>query len=427
MNKKISLLLAILMLVALTPITFAESETVVAKKANQKLTLDGKDVEAPFYNINGSNYIKLRDLAVILNETEKKFNISYDNENKTFIIERYRPYEKMKGDLEEIKSEKAKAMLSTKTVYINHNPKGSDIYEKRDAKTALINGNNYLQLRDLGELVGIKVGYDKETRTIKLVSDYKDETHYGFISKTFTEEDEKVFNAIESFYNSLAKNDKDGIYGFFREYIHPDFSDEGCANFEKQIRDILKNSGIKEIKEGYKIEKVIENYDDGKGYMTAFNFNDHYVALDYFKSNIDKTENQLRFVMNTGHDFTDGSLNSNYFVTEFDTGIRLANVFSLHDNFANKNYDDAYKNYQNLGLSGSKEEMIQFLNDKAKGRDIFHPKYTYRMAERRTFLTRGVTYTFDYGTDDQIIFVYDITNKASVLQVIPVKNPRIKK
>lgn len=52
MNKKISLLLAILMLVALSPITFAESETVVAKKANQKLTLDGKDVEAPFYNIN---------------------------------------------------------------------------------------------------------------------------------------------------------------------------------------------------------------------------------------------------------------------------------------------------------------------------------------------------------------------------------------
>ena len=102
---------------------------------------------------------------------------------------------------------------------------------------------------------------------------------------------------------------------------------------------------------------MIENYDDGKGYMTAFNFNDHYVAFDYFKSNIDKTENQLRFVMNTGHDFTDGSLDSSYFVTEFDTGIRLANVFSLHDNFANKNYDDAYKNYQNLGLSGSKEEI----------------------------------------------------------------------
>lgn len=150
------------------------------------------------------------------------------------------------------------------------------------------------------------------------------------------------------------------------------------------------------------------------------------VALDYFKSNIDKTENQLRFVMNTGHDFTDGSLNSNYFVSEFDTGIRLANVFSLHDNFANKNYDNAYKNYQILGLSGSKEEMIQFLNDKAKGRDIFHPKYTYRMAERRTFLTRGVTYTFDYGTDDQIVFDYLITDNASVLRVIPVKNPRIK-
>lgn len=152
------------------------------------------------------------------------------------------------------------------------------------------------------------------------------------------------------------------------------------------------------------------------------------VALDYFKSNIDKTENQLRFVMNTGHDFTDGSLNSNYFVSEFDTGISLANVFSLHDNFANKNYDDAYKNYQILGLSGSKEEMIQFLNDKAKGRDIFHPKYTYRMDERRTFSTRSVNYIFDYGTDDQIVFAYYITDNVSILQVTPVKKePKNKK
>ena len=80
MKKKFSLLLAILMLVALIPNTFAQGETVEAKKANQKMTLDGKEVEAPFYNINGSNYIKLRDFAVILNETENKFNVSYDNE-----------------------------------------------------------------------------------------------------------------------------------------------------------------------------------------------------------------------------------------------------------------------------------------------------------------------------------------------------------
>lgn len=49
------------------------------------------------------------------------------------------------------------------------------------------------------------------------------------------------------------------------------------------------------------------------------------------------------------------------------------------------------------------------------------------MAERRTFLTRGVTYTFDCGTDDQIVFDYLITDNASVLRVIPVKNTRMKK
>lgn len=45
MKKKFSLLLAILMLVALIPNTFAQGETVEAKKANQKMTLDGKKLK----------------------------------------------------------------------------------------------------------------------------------------------------------------------------------------------------------------------------------------------------------------------------------------------------------------------------------------------------------------------------------------------
>lgn len=420
MKRNISLLLAILMLVALIPNTFAQGETVEAKKANQKMTLDGKEVEAPFYNINGSNYIKLRDFAVILNETEKKFNVSYDNEKKTFIIERSRSYEKMEGDLEEIKNEKEKALLSYKDVYINYNPKGSEIYEIKEAKTALINGNNYLQLRDLGELVGIYVDYDKETRTIKLSTDYKDDTYEGFLRKTFTDEEEKVFASIESFYNSLAKNDKEGINKFIKERINPNSTDENSAEFETNLRNTLGSVGINDIKEGYKVEKVLENYDDGKGYLVAFNYSDSYVAIEYFVPENKESTIEIALLGNSGSDYSNGSLDSYFEFLNLNEGLKMATVFSLHDNFVKKEYDAAFINYQNLGLKGDKEEMMKFLNEKAVDHDIYHPNYTYRVTEHRTYSGRSVSYRFDYGTGDQVEFTYYL-GSVPILQVVPIK------
>lgn len=198
MKKKISLLLAILMLVTLIPTSFAEAKTVDAKKASQKLTLDGKEVNAGFYYIEGSNYIKLRDLAAIMNSSEKKFNVAFDEKSRSFIIERGRDYEKAKGDLEPIKEEKASAKLSYKDVLINYKGEGDGVYQKKMAKTALINGNNYLKLRDLAELAGFYIDFDEKTKTIELKTEYQDDPSYdGFLSRNFSEDDEKVFKEME--------------------------------------------------------------------------------------------------------------------------------------------------------------------------------------------------------------------------------------
>lgn len=50
MKKKISLLLAILMLVTLIPTAFAESKTVEAVKNTKKVTLDGEEVKTSYHN-----------------------------------------------------------------------------------------------------------------------------------------------------------------------------------------------------------------------------------------------------------------------------------------------------------------------------------------------------------------------------------------
>lgn len=165
MKKKISLLLAILMLMTIVPTAFAEEKTVDAVKTSQNITLDGEEIQIGSYLIEGKNYLKLRDVAAVMNRKKSQFSVGYDKENKLVSVELSKPYEKIEGDLEEIKVDSAKALLRDMKISING--------EEKTVKSALINSNNYMQLRDLGNLVGFGVGFDKETRTVILKSDGK--------------------------------------------------------------------------------------------------------------------------------------------------------------------------------------------------------------------------------------------------------------
>ena len=163
MKKKISLLLAILMLVTLLPTAFAESKTVDAVKNTKKVTLDGEEVKVGAYDVEGYNYLKLRDVAAILNTKKCQFNIGFDKPTKLITVELAKGYEKVEGDLAEIKDEKAKAIVSVKKILVNG--------EEKEIKTALINEYNYMQLRDLASLVGLDVKYDAKNKVIMLKSD----------------------------------------------------------------------------------------------------------------------------------------------------------------------------------------------------------------------------------------------------------------
>ena len=189
MKKKISLLLAILMLVTLIPTAFAESKTVDAVKNTKKVTLDGEEVKIGAYDVEGYNYLKLRDVAAILNTKKCQFNVGFDKPTKLITVELAKGYEKVEGDLAEIKDEKAKAIVSVKKILVNG--------EEKEIKTALINEYNYMQLRDLGTLVGLGVGYDKVNKVIQLKSDAEVKEEKAEEKKEEKTEDKKEENKDE--------------------------------------------------------------------------------------------------------------------------------------------------------------------------------------------------------------------------------------
>lgn len=79
-RRILTLLLALALVFSLAPAAFAGAET--AQLSNQKLSFNGMDFsEVEKYNIDGSNYFKLRDVAALLDGTVAQFNVGYDNAN----------------------------------------------------------------------------------------------------------------------------------------------------------------------------------------------------------------------------------------------------------------------------------------------------------------------------------------------------------
>lgn len=278
MKKKISLLLAILMLVTLIPTAFAESKTVDAVKNTKKVTLDGEEVMVGAYDVEGYNYLKLRDIAAILNGKKCQFSVGYDEPTKLISVELTKAYEKVEGDLAEIKDEKAKAIVSVKKILVNG--------EEKEVKTALINEYNYMQLRDLGSLVGLGVKYDQVNKVIMLKSDaeekeeapryvmiksklYKDT---GEINKNMTcgTMDGKILTTVDA--KEMPKKDNESNFGIGYEYqIGTDGSitvdiDDKCLIF-KEVKEEEKTEDKKDEKkeeaseENIKVLKT-DNFDE---------------------------------------------------------------------------------------------------------------------------------------------------------------------
>ncbi len=126
---------------------------VKAMPTNDKLTCDGQLQNATVYKIGGSNFFKIRDLAAMLNGTEKQFSVGYDGAAKAVTATSGQPYE---GAGKELAGAAAggeqTAQVSNDSIYING--------EKTTVSVYKIGGSNYFKLRDLGKALNFYVGYE---------------------------------------------------------------------------------------------------------------------------------------------------------------------------------------------------------------------------------------------------------------------------
>ena len=132
--------------------------SLVANPTASTVLVNGKSIAFDAYNINDNNYFKLRDLAYILNGTEKQFEVGWDGTANAIFLTSGKPYTTVGG---EMTGKGGSAKIPTPTdskILLNNTEVSFTAYN--------IEGNNYFKLRDIGAAFDFGVDWDGERNTI---------------------------------------------------------------------------------------------------------------------------------------------------------------------------------------------------------------------------------------------------------------------
>ncbi|MBQ9991940.1 MAG: WG repeat-containing protein [Firmicutes bacterium] len=144
-----------------------------ALKNASTVMVNGEKIAVDAYTINGFNYFKLRDVATMLNGTEKQFNVGWNTVKGAIDIQTGKGYS---AELVSDGQSSANARLSYPIVYQNGVllNEFNDDREQTYGLTAYdlcINdqyGNTFFQLRDLGKLLDFNVSFDAVNNCISI-------------------------------------------------------------------------------------------------------------------------------------------------------------------------------------------------------------------------------------------------------------------
>jgi hypothetical protein len=126
----------------------------------QHLAVNGAERSVEAYNIGGTNFFKLRDLAALLRGTPAQFNVAYDAARNAVVVTKGQPYAGAAGT--QFTDLSASAVVSPQTVEIDGAPVSLTAYN--------VGGANFFGLRELAAYIGYGVGYDEAANTAVIES-----------------------------------------------------------------------------------------------------------------------------------------------------------------------------------------------------------------------------------------------------------------
>jgi molybdate transport system substrate-binding protein len=178
----------------------AGAADITAAPTAYKVSVDGGAVAFDAYNIGGSNYFKLRDLAAALSSTAAQFEVSWDSKANTIAITGGSAYTSVGGELASRGTKSYPATATAAKITLDGKALSLTAYN--------IEGNNYFKLRDIAEALDFGVDYTEATKEVFIysASDYAmaPVTLNIFAAASMTE----TINEITELYKAAAPNAK---------------------------------------------------------------------------------------------------------------------------------------------------------------------------------------------------------------------------
>ena len=149
-TTKITASIALLLCIAMTTPTFAQSTT--ATPSSHVVYVDNQPVGLQAFLIGGNNFFMLRDVAYTLNGTGSQFEVGWNGALAAINLITGQEYTPVGGEMSSAQAGSAIATSSTATILVNGQPENLRAYT--------INANNFFMLRDLGDVLGFDVDWD---------------------------------------------------------------------------------------------------------------------------------------------------------------------------------------------------------------------------------------------------------------------------
>ena len=136
--------------------------TTQAVQTSVPFEVDSKAVKMNAYNINGYNYIKLKDFAAVMNGSCKQFDIQWDAVNGCILLETRKPYVKVGGELTIDNAKYKEAKVSTLPVKKD----GVEL----SVESYVMDGEVYFRLRDLGKYFDTRITFNPFDEIIMMIT-----------------------------------------------------------------------------------------------------------------------------------------------------------------------------------------------------------------------------------------------------------------
>jgi len=132
----------------------------IATPTTSTVLVNGKQVAFDAYNIGGNNYFKLRDLAYVLNGTEKQFSVAWDGASNAITLASGSAYAAVGGEMTGKGDGEKSAKPTTSKILKDGSAADFTAYNIQD--------NNYFKLRDIGEAFDFAVEWDGVNKVISI-------------------------------------------------------------------------------------------------------------------------------------------------------------------------------------------------------------------------------------------------------------------